>query len=343
MTIQLRPKAILQTLIWIAIIAVAFVIYDLLILLFVAYILMVALYPIVHRFEAWHIPRWLGVLCIFAFGALFLIAIVIITVPPLITQSQSLLIVIPGLVDQIIQQLAESSFASQSQLYDALAEAVRLLSTQVSSISLNVFQIGFDIVRLFIDLLLVCVFSFYMILERDKVHRAILSILPVGDKERLARFIRIVDERLGSWVRGQLILMLVIGSVTLIGLIVVGMPYAIPLATIAGMLELIPIVGPLIAVIPAVLIAMSISPVMVVTILVMYILIQQLENNIIVPRIMNSAVGLDPLLVMITILIGARLAYVWGALLAVPVTAIILIIYKEWSYDPSRSYDPIHE
>jgi len=182
-----------------------------------------------------------------------------------------------------------------------------------------------------------------MILERDKVHRAILSILPVGDKERLARFIRIVDERLGSWVRGQLILMLVIGSVTLIGLIVVGMPYAIPLATIAGMLELIPIVGPLIAVIPAVLIAMSISPVMVVTILVMYILIQQLENNIIVPRIMNSAVGLDPLLVMITILIGARLAYVWGALLAVPVTAIILIIYKEWSYDPSRSYDPIHE
>ena len=131
--------------------------------------------------------------------------------------------------------------------------------------------------------------------------------------------------------RGQLLLMLAIGLATFLGLILLGIPYALPLAILAGLLEIIPTLGPILAAVPAVIIALTISPGMAIVVVGLYIVIQMLENNILVPKIMQRAVGLNPVIVIIGVVIGANLLGVAGALLSIPFIALLAVLYRGFS------------
>ena len=148
-----------------------------------------------------------------------------------------------------------------------------------------------------------------------------------------------VEEKLGGWVRGQLLLMLAIGFMAGIGYSVIGLPNPILLGVISGLFEIVPMVGPFLAFAPAVLVALAMDPGKAVVVAVYALVIQQIESNILVPRVMGRTVGVSPLTVILGILVGSVLAGLPGAFLAVPIAGAVQVILAHTlrAEDPSQA------
>ena len=203
-----------------------------------------------------------------------------------------------------------------------------IFSQELTNISKNLFSITLSIFDNLVTIIFLLVLSFYMLLEKEKLETRLASLF--GSKEERVKLLIVkIEEKLGAWLQGQLILSLVIGILSYIGLTLLNIPYALPLAMIAGIMEVIPVIGPIISALPAIFLALTISPFLSIAVAVMYLVIQQLENNLIVPQVMKRAVGLNPLIVILAIAIGSRLLGIAGALLAVPLAVVIQIIAAE--------------
>jgi len=172
--------------------------------------------------------------------------------------------------------------------------------------------------------------SFYMLIDRHRLGQTIEDLFPSRYREKATLTIHLVEQKLGAWLRGQVVLSLVVGTITWVALTLLGIPFALPLAIMAGFLEIIPTLGPIIAAIPATIVGLAISPVMAVTVILVYTGIQLSENNILVPKIMQKSAGVSPLLVLISITIGAKLAGVMGVIIAVPFVIMLQVFLKEY-------------
>jgi len=135
---------------------------------------------------------------------------------------------------------------------------------------------------------------------------------------------------LGSWARGEIILMFFVGLLIYIGLLILGIPFALPLAIIAGILEIVPVLGPNIAAIPAIVIGLTISPLMALAVAALCFLVQQLENYLLVPRIMEKSVGVNPIITLISLTIGYKMMGIVGIILSIPLFLTIKILVKEY-------------
>lgn len=180
------------------------------------------------------------------------------------------------------------------------------------------------------SLLTVFVISFYLMLEKHMLKDQLIVLLPKKYQSKGREAMAQAETKLGLWLRGQLILSFSIGFATWAGLTLLGLPYALPLGLLAGILEIVPTIGPIISAVPAIIVALTISPGIAISVAVFYILLQMLENNILVPKIMQKAVGLNPIVIIIGVLIGGKFLGVLGALLAVPFIAMVLIIIKSF-------------
>ena len=173
------------------------------------------------------------------------------------------------------------------------------------------------------------VITFYMTIEEDGLKKFVRSIAPIEYQPYLVQKTNRIQVKMGGWLRGQLILMFIIGSLTYVGLLILDVPYALVLAIFAGLAEFVPFLGPLIAAVPAVFFSFSDSPWKAFGVVIFYIVLQQLENQVIVPKVMQKAVGLNPIVVIIVMLIGAKVAGLVGILLAVPATTIAWIFFAD--------------
>ncbi len=169
------------------------------------------------------------------------------------------------------------------------------------------------------------VIAFYWLTERSSFKRFVFSLVPVDKKARARLLWDSVEEKLGAWVRGQLALMIFIGVLAGIGYTIMGLNFALALAVFAGLTELIPLVGPYLGGAPAILVALTQSLNLALVVIGYIVVLQLVEGNVLVPRIMEKAVGVSPLTVIVGILIGATLAGIGGALLAVPIAAAIQV------------------
>ena len=169
------------------------------------------------------------------------------------------------------------------------------------------------------------VITFYMTVEEDGLKKFVRSIAPIEYQPYLVQKTNRIQIKMGGWLRGQLILMLIVGTLSFIGLTILGVPYALVLAVFAGLAEFVPFLGPIIAAVPAVFFAFSDSPWKAVGVIIFYTVLQQLENQVIVPKVMQKAVGLNPIVVITVMLVGAKVAGLMGILLAVPATTIAWI------------------
>ncbi len=311
--IDISHKTVIFITLFILALWVIYLIRDLLVILFVAIILMSALEPLVNFFNKLKIPRALGIaityIIIIAVAGLILASVL----PPLIEQSSKLIVTLPPLLSQIfnIAHIDKSVFQSQ-----------------LTSLSGNAFSITLSILDNLLTIIFLLVVTFYLLLERNNLENRISSLF-IGQEEKARKLIINIQEKLGSWLRGQLILSIIIGILSFIGLTALNIPYALPLSLVAGIMEVIPVIGPIISSLPAILVALTISPPLGLGVALMYFVIQQLENNLIVPQVMKKAVGLNPLVVILTIAVGSRLLGLAGALLAVPFAAVLQIIVTE--------------
>jgi len=321
-TIALSPSIVVFTVAFLLGLYFLFFIRTILIILFLSFIIVVALNPaIAFLNRRFRMPRAIAGAVMYLLIISLLIAVIAVVVPPLTSQLYQLLRMIN--LPLVQEELNNFSFnvSEIGNLVDRVSGSFGVLLSIVTSTFSGVFT--------FFTLLVI---SFYLMLERPVLHRKIMWF--TKDQAQVLAFKNFLDSlehQLGGWVRGQLILMLVIGVTTFIGLSLLGVPYALPLALIAGLLEIIPNLGPTLASIPAIILAYIYGgPVIFVMTVILYIVIQQLENNFIVPKIMKDSVDVNPLVSIVTILIGLQVAGVVGALLAVPTYIVIRTLYGLW-------------
>lgn len=290
-----------------------YLIRDLLVILFVALIFMSALSPLVKFFERLMLPKALGIAITYLIIISIVVGVFFVILPPLVEQTSKLLITLPPLLDQLFNGAHLDKSIFQSEL---------------TSLSRNAFSVtlaGFDILLTIIFLLVI---TFYLLLERDSLEKRVASLF-VGREERVRKSIVQIEEKLGSWLRGQLLLSVIIGVFSYLGLFLLNIPYALPLALFSGLMEVVPVIGPIISALPAIAIALTVSPFLALGVALMFFFIQQLENHLIVPQVMKRAVGLNPLVVILAIATGGRLLGFAGALLAVPIAVVLQIIVTE--------------
>lgn len=292
---------------------VIYQILDLILLLFVAVIFMSALSPVVSYLQKLKMPKALGILIVYLAVIGLLITALTISFAPLIEQTSRLIQVLPNSINSLLKV----GNVDQS-----------IFQREISNISSNLFSYTKSIFDNVLTIVLLLVLTFYLLLEKENLEKRAASLF-VGQEERIRKLLVNIEEKLGSWLRGQLLLSLIIGILTFIGLTLLQIPYALPLAIWAGLLEVVPVIGPIISAIPAILLSLTISPVLGTGTAAMYFVIQQLENHIIVPQVMGKAVGLNPLVVILAIAVGGRLLGFGGALLAVPIVVVGQIIVTD--------------
>ncbi|MCC7103567.1 MAG: AI-2E family transporter [Chloroflexi bacterium] len=300
-----------------------------LLVLFVAWLVATALDTPV----AWlsrRLPRGLAILVCYVVLILAMVGLGSLVLPPLIAQSRDLLFDFPTYADH-----AESFLGGwQAWLHehgvdvDWRQEALRLTQYADEAL-LAVFRLPLAAFSAALSALAVLVLALYWLLERDTALAWLIDLFWPNCPERAARLLTRAETRLGAYVRGLAVLALAVGAATYVGLLVLRVPYALPLAVIAGLLALLPTIGPIISAIPAVIIAATQSPTLALLTAGLYLLVQQLENYLLVPRIHQAAVGLNPLAVLIAVLCGAAFAGIAGAILAVPVAALLGLAANE--------------
>jgi len=211
------------------------------------------------------------------------------------------------------------SLTEASQLLNSIGGSVTTLMNVITSTFSGIFTV-FSIL----------VMSFYLISDRENLYKKISWISKDDRHLNLSKeLIDSIELQLGGWIRGQFILMTLIGVVDFIGLSLLNVPFALPLALLAGGLEILPNLGPTIAAVPGIVLAYSSGGwVMAAVVTLFYLVVQQLENNLIVPKIMKANVDVNPLATILTMLIGVKIAGVVGALLAVPCYIILRSLYS---------------
>ena len=280
---------------------------------------MAALNPFVRTLRKYKVPKIIAIILVYAIVIAFIVLLVIPILPFFISQVQALFKAIPIYVDSASQALG--IYVDRSQINSAIAPLASSIGQNALSLTTKVFGGIFSVITLFI-------LSFYMLVDRQRIGRSIPEFFPKEYQEKGVLTVHLIEEKLGAWLRGQVVLSLAIGLITWAALTALGIPFALPLAILAGFLEIIPTLGPIISAIPAVIVGLAISPVMAIVVIAIYTGIQLAENNILVPKIMEKAVGLNPVVIIIAILIGGNLLGVIGALLSIPFVSAVIIIYK---------------
>lgn len=297
--------------------------------LFIATLLMTALNPSVDKLARARIPRPLAILFVY----LLLIGVVVLAlvwiIPPFVDQTTKLVNRLPFLVEQLGGLLENLGLAGVDK---SLLESQ---ISQIGTIPVNLVRFTISLLSNVITVFSVLVITFYLLVERRNLDKYLLVLFGNGGEKRAKMFVDRLEARLGGWVRGELVLMLIIGILTYIGLRLLGIPFALPLAIIAGVLEIVPNIGPVISAIPAVFVALTISPVMGVATIALYFLVQQLENSIVVPKVMQKATGVNPLITILSLAIGFQLAGPLGAILAVPAVIVIHVFATEFLFSKS--------
>lgn len=297
---------------------------NVLVLFFIVLVIFAAVGPLVDRMSR-YIPRVLALILLLLAFIFILVAFGFLLAPLIVSQIHQLAINLPVLVERfgpLYQQLQSTVTNYQENLFQ--------YSSQVSQITSGVFSTTVGFLSGLVAFFTILVLSFYMLLEKDSIKKLVNDLVPLEHKERIFDVLRKIVDKMGKWLRGQVLLMVIIGVADFIALTILGVPYAAVLAILGGLTEVIPYIGPWLGLVPAFIIAFTISPVKAFFVLIVYVLIQQLEAQFLVPKIMGKAVGLSPVIIILALLCGAELMGILGVIVAVPVAAAIAVIIQEW-------------
>lgn len=306
---------------------------DIIFILIFAVIIASGITPFANWLDEKKFPRILGVLMlylsIFAL-ALFLLSLVV----PFVTGEINQLVKdLPRFINQVSVSL-EKAQESSGRYVDLFSEIQNLLdgfAGYLQASSQSAFNFVVSIFGGLFSFLAVVVLSFYLAVMRGGIESFIRAIVPREYEAEVLNVWRRSERKVGKWLQGQLLLALIVGLTVYVTLSIMGIRYALLLGIVAMILELVPSVGPVLAAVPAVILAFTQSTSLGLWVILAYIIIQQLENHILVPIVLGRTVGLNPVVVILALLIGFKLAGIVGIILSVPVAAIIVEILDEFS------------
>ena len=310
-TIEVSHRTIIFAVLFLVFLYTLRQISGILIGIFIAYLISTAVNPLIVLLEKIKVPRQISAVFVLLAILVLLASGIAAVIPPIVDQTTSFLLQLPHLLQNLGIQIDQN-----------------LISSQLGSIPQNAFKIIAGAFNNAIAVFAVLVISYYFLLERQQIPKRLNVLFGDGEAEIENLLIKI-ENRLGGWIRGQILLCVIIGAAAYVGLSALSIPFAVPLAIIAGILEVVPNIGPTVSMIPAAIVGFTISPFHGFGVIALYFIVQQLENYLIVPFVMKKSVGLNPLVTIITLMIGLKLGGPLGAVLAIPLflTAEVLFPY----------------
>ena len=321
----------------IAVVWAAYLVRDVLLMLYVSGLLAIGFSPIVRLIErqkalpigSRRFPRWFAILVLYLaiLGTLALVTSLVL--PPLVDQAQQLW----DAKDEMFER-AQAYLIAKGLLSDhlTLRQAVERAPTGTAGEALGrtVLSAVVGVVGGIVGLVTILILTFYLLVESGSLRVLFLQLFPARNRARVDAAARTITTKVSAWLGGQLLLAAIIGSTSAVGLWLLGIPFFYVLALISAIGELIPIVGPILAAIPAIAVAASMSLKKVLLVIAFFVVQQQIENHVLVPRVMSRQVGVSAVTVIVALLIGGKLLGIPGAILAVPTAAILQVLFTEW-------------
>lgn len=322
-----------------------YVLYEIRAVLFlflVAVLLATAIEPLVFRLRRGPFSRGQGILVVYSGIMLVLFGIGALIVPTFLREAAGFSEMYP----QLLQRVREMVYVVDERVLGPAAEKVVEKAASPAAVTggdegETALHVGLTLIEGLFVFVTVFVVAYYWLTERVEIKRAITSLFPREQRQRVGIIWGEVESALGGWVRGQLVLMAFIWVLASVGFVVAGLKYALVLGLLAGLLEIVPLVGPWLGSIPPLLVALMQDPKLALMLGVYLLMIQNIEANVLVPRVMHKAVGISPLVVLLGILVGATLGGIPGALVAVPLAAAIQVVLRHTiAADPTAAATP---
>ncbi|NCO88558.1 hypothetical protein AUK04_02020 [Candidatus Roizmanbacteria bacterium CG2_30_33_16] len=320
--IEISAKTIIFTVLFILLLQFLVVIKDLIFALFIAFIVASALRPFVIWLTERKIPRTVSLIIVYLLFVGALGSTVALIIPPLINELFLLAKTLPSIVRKLVPN--NLGFININSIVQYVPNLTNQFITVVQGAFSNI-----------VFLMSILFFSFYFLIEENTIKKILIKFFDENQSQKVNDIFGGAEKKLNSWFWGELVLMTVVGVLTFIGLSLIGLKYVIPLALLAGLLEVVPNLGPTIAAIPAVLIGFSQSYFLGIAALAVSFIVQQLENNVIVPVVMKKAVGVSPAITLIALIIGGKLTGVMGVLLAIPTMLFLEVVIMEMIRKPN--------
>ncbi len=297
-----------------------FMVREIIALFFIVLILTASFRPIVNKWSK-KIGRIPSVLALILIAVIILVGVISLIIPPVVEQTKQLVQNIPDLLTKY--QIVREHLPNLEESLNTVLKNIGSITGGFVSVTAGIFG---GVVAFFAAI----VMTVYLLLAKDSMSLFVKSVIAPDQQNSVMALVRKISQKVGDWFRGQMLLGLIIGIIDLIGLYIIGAPYALTLALLSGVLEIIPTIGPLVSGLIAVLVTLGSSPIQALFVAILYIVVQQLENSFIVPKVMQKAVGLSPVVIILAILTGGKLMGIVGAIIAVPIAASISVIIREW-------------
>ncbi len=322
--IKIPSSEIIKIIIILSLAYLAWYLKDILLIVLTSLVIASAIEPATRALVKRKVPRVLSVLFVYsAFFATFL-SIIVFVLPPVLSETRDLLSSIPGYLNNLSgeqNQALSNSFQEISSEINTVIQSIKT-GDYIAAISF-----AFGGLASFV---LIIVFSFYFAINERGIEEFLRVLTPKDKEEYVLDLWRRSQEKIGLWMQGQLLLAVLIGVLVYLGLMILGVPYALALAVLAAAFELIPVFGPILSAVPAVALAFLTGGLTLAIMTVgLYLIIQQFENHLIYPLVVTKVVGVPPVISILALLIGAKLAGILGILLSVPVAAVMQELFDD--------------
>lgn len=315
-----------------------FILRDLVLVLIAAVVIASAIEPMVRWFKRYKIARLPSVVLIYVFLALLLVAAFYFLLVPLLNETSSLLASLPSYLSStnLWAPIGDGTFLGSQQFVQDLSanfsiqDIVNQVQAVTNNLTTSIFSAFSFVFGGALSFFLIIILSFYLAVQENGIKNFLTTITPVDNREYVLDLWKRAENKIGLWFQGQILLVVIIGVLTYLGLTLIGIEHSLLLAVLAGLFELIPLFGPILAAIPAIAIAFlggGITEALVV--LAFYIIIQQFENQLIYPLVVKKVVGVPAIIVILALIAGGTLAGVLGILLSVPVAAILMELFTD--------------
>ena len=307
---------------------------EALMLVYVSALIAMGFSPLVTLIEQPHerkgtrrVPRWLAILVIYAVIVAVVVLIGLMVVPPLVAQGESLWAKMPEEFNKLQTFLIRYKLMTHRV---TLEEAVQNAPTGAGGNAVGTVLVAISsLIGGMFGLVTILILTFYLLIEANSMFEYLVRFVPAERRGDVAVAARQVVSKVSAWLRAQFVLAGVMGTFAAVGLGLMGVPYFYVIALVAAVGETIPIVGPVIGGLASVAVAISVSPKLALMVGVYFLVLHQLEANILVPKIMEKSVGVSPVAVLVALLVGGALWGLVGAILAIPTAAILSVILEE--------------
>lgn len=320
---------------------------DILLVVLMAIVVASAVDPAIKWFAKFKFKRIVGAILVYLAIILMLSGIIIFFIPNVLQEASSYLNKLPSdfNLGDLWSPIKESSLGTFAPNLP-VKEVVDQIQTYVNGAGTGdgFFKIASAIFGGFFSFILIIVLSFYLSVQEDGVGNFLRTIVPLKNRSYVVDLWKRSQAKIGLWLQGQILLALMVGIMSYLGLAVLGIPHALLLAVLAGMFEIIPVFGPILSSIPAILIGSvegGINGGLLV--LGLYVLIQQFENHLLYPLVVRKVVGISPVLVILSLVVGWNLAGFLGFLLAIPVSAVVMEFYNDLEKRRKRTDEIMEE